>query len=224
MVQGREADADRLTGLHTRKEIEDRFEHALDNAQENGALLSLVFLDIDHFKNVNDVHGHEVGDVVIKRVADIIRDAVNGEGVAGRYGGEEFVVLLPDTEREQAFLIAEKLRAAMDTVQVFNAGESPVKMKVTVSAGVSAYPTDGRTARDVLRKADQALYRAKETGRNKVCIAEEERMAAKTTHFTLTQLERLSRLSKEEGVGEAVLLREALDDLLTKYKVCDIES
>ena len=90
--------------------------------------------------------------------------------------------------------------------------------------GVAEYPTDGSSDREIFRKVDQALYRAKKTGRNKVCIAQEEKMATRTAHFTVTKLERLSRLAREENLGEAALLREALDDLLTKYRVADIES
>jgi predicted signal transduction protein with EAL and GGDEF domain len=127
-------------------------------------------------------------------------------------------------EKEQAFLLVERIRASMDcpSGEIVEPGHTAVR--VTVSGGVAAFPADGRSPSEIVRKADHALYRAKSTGRNKVCIAQEERMATKTTHFTVTQLERLATLSKEEGVGEAVLLREALDDLLFKYRVSDVES
>jgi len=88
---------------------------------------------------------------------------------------------------------------------------------------ISTYPIDSQTGPDLLRKADQALYRAKDTGRNKIRLAYEERMIPKTTHYTQTQLERLSKLAAERGINEAELLREAMDDLLTKYGVTDIE-
>ncbi len=214
---------DTLTGLLTRKVFEERLSEAVERAQVGEFILSLVFLDIDHFMRVNDVHGHGVGDAVIRRVAEVIQSTIPEDAISARYGGEEFVVLLPGLEREQAFLLAEQMRATTEAETDYGM-EKPVKLGVRLSGGVSAFPTDGRTTSEILRKADQALYRAKGTGRNKVCIAEEERMAAKTSHFTLTQLARLSRLGKEEGVGEAVLLREALDDLLIKYKVSDIES
>ena len=95
---------------------------------------------------------------------------------------------------------------------------------VGVTGGIAAYPIYGNTENEILRKADQALYRAKKAGRNRIRLAYEEKMAPKTSHFSLTQLERLSNLAKEEGVGEAVQLREALDDLLFKYGTNDIES
>lgn len=90
-------------------------------------------------------------------------------------------------------------------------------LSFTFSTGLSAYPDDGSRAREVIRRADGAMYRAKNTGRNKVCLAREEKMVTKTSHYTQEQLERLSKLAKAEGVGEAVILREALDDVLKKY-------
>lgn len=114
----------------------------------------------------------------------------------------------------------ERIRSEVEAQERF--GE--VLTQITITGGIAAYPIDGSTESEILRKADQALYRAKRTGRNSIRLAYEEKMAPKTSHFTLTQLERLSSLSKGEGVGEAVLLREALDDLLIKYGTNDIES
>lgn len=221
MTGAAQPELDRLTGFLTRKEFETLLSGLMSG---EAATLSIALLDIDHFKAVNDTFGHDIGDAVIIELAEHIRAAVPAEGVAARYGGEEFVLLLPGVEREQALLLVESLRSSMDADQRYSLGSRSAELRVTLSAGIAECPTDGRTATDILRKADQALYRAKETGRNKVYIAQEERMAAKTSHYTLTQLERLSSLAKEEGVGEAALLREALDDLLTKYKVTDVES
>ena len=118
----------------------------------------------------------------------------------------------------------EQVRTVMDAEATYTADKTTVQHRITISGGVAAYPTDGTEAVEVMRKADQALYRAKTSGRNKICIAQEERMATKTAHYTLTQLERLSALSREQAIGEAALLREALDDLLVKYKVFDVQS
>jgi diguanylate cyclase (GGDEF)-like protein len=181
-------------------------------------------LDIDHFKRVNDEFGHVAGDAVIRWLAAAIKQRADSNAICARFGGEEFAILLPRVEREQAFLLAENLRVAAESAERFRLDQKDWKLPITISGGIAAFPTDGRSESDVLRKVDQALYRAKETGRNKVCIAQEERMTTKTTHYTLTQLERLSKLAKEENVGEAVLLREALDDLLIKYKVSEVES
>jgi diguanylate cyclase (GGDEF)-like protein len=215
---------DRLTGLVTRKSFDERLRSQIGKSEDPEQDLSLIIADIDFFKGLNDRLGHSAGDAVIKWIAARITEEAGDGAVCARYGGEEFAVLLPNTEREQAFLLAESLRVSIERNRIFPNKDSHWEARVTISAGVAAFPTDGRSEGEILRKADQALYRAKKTGRNKVCIAQEEKMSTKTTHYTLTQLERLSKLAREENVGEAVLLREALDDLLIKYKVSDIES
>ncbi|MCP4756109.1 MAG: GGDEF domain-containing protein [Proteobacteria bacterium] len=215
---------DNLTGLFSRQAFEKMFKEILEETKKNDRILSFVFLDIDFFTKVNAEFGHQAGDEVLKIVANSMREIVGKSEIVARYGGEEFVVLFPNKEREQAFLHAERIRAALDKAHVITLLEKTVEVAITLSGGVAAYPTDGQSESDIVRKADQALYRAKKTGRNKICIAQEEKMATKTTHYTLTQLERLAKLAKEENVGEAVLLREALDDLLFKYKVSEIES
>jgi len=215
---------DKLTGLMQRKEFDEYFKQQLAHAMDKSENLTLALLDLDFFKNVNDKFGHPTGDAVLIRVASVLREmAPKTTGIA-RFGGEEFVLLFPNMEREQAFLLMEQIRSHIEKIKSYGSGKNKVDVPATISGGVAAYPTDGTNVIEVLRKVDQALYRAKSTGRNKICIAQEERMATKTTHYTLTQLERLSKLSKEENVGEAVLLREALDDLLIKYKVAEIES
>jgi diguanylate cyclase (GGDEF)-like protein len=218
------ADLDALTGLLSRKAFEERFREDAARAAADVGTFSLGFLDIDYFKRLNDTHGHSAGDQVIRNVAGAIGAAVGDAGCSARYGGEEFAVLLPRMEKEQAFLLVERIRVSIESLQQQEAEAGAAGMQVTVSGGVAAFPSDGRSPSEILRKADQALYRAKSTGRNRVCIAQEERMATKTTHFTITQLERLAKLAREEGLGEAVLLREALDDLLIKYKVSDVET
>ena len=215
---------DKLTGLMQRKEFDDEFKRQMSDAMDKNEILTLALLDLDFFKNINDEFGHSTGDAVLIQIASILKEVAKKATSIARFGGEEFVLLFPDLEREQAFLIIEQIRSQVEKIKSYGAGKEKTNVKVTISGGVSAFPTDGMNAIEVLRKADQALYRAKTTGRNKICIAQEERMATKTTHYTLTQLERLSKLSKEENVGEAVLLREALDDLLIKYKVAEIES
>jgi diguanylate cyclase (GGDEF)-like protein len=215
---------DQLTGLIVREEFERRFSMHIEKARELDQELSLIVLDIDSFKKVNDRHGHTFGDAVIRKLASIVMKETGDNAVSSRYGGEEFAVLFPATEREQAFLMAEDIRKTMEGNRDFGDIADDLKIRITVSAGVAAFPVDGHSESEVMRKADQALYKAKKTGRNKVCIAQEEKMSTKTTHYTLTQLERLAKLAREDNVGEAVLLREALDDLLIKYKVSRVES
>ena len=208
---------DPLTGLLTRKVFEDGFAAALEQAQANQNPLSLAMLDIDNFLQINNQLGHAGGDVVLKAVAEMLRQAGNGVLLA-RYGGDEFAIIFPNTEREQAFLKLERVRAEVEGRSSFSDGEATVNIHLTISAGVAAFPIDGNDMNELMRKADGALFRAKVGGRNKIVLSYEERMAPKTSHFTLTQLERLSALAKEQDVGEAVLLREALDDLLVKYQ------
>ncbi len=216
--------SDKLTGLMVREEFEQRFSMHIEKARELDQELSLIVLDIDSFKKVNDRRGHTFGDAVIRKLASIVEMETGDSAVSSRYGGEEFAVLLPVTEREQAFLMAEGIRKTMEANRKFGEITDNLKIRITVSAGVAGFPVDGHSESEVMRKADQALYKAKKTGRNKVCIAQEERMSTKTTHYTLTQLERLAKLAREENIGEAFLLREALDDLLIKYKVSRVES
>jgi diguanylate cyclase (GGDEF)-like protein len=218
---GRErTERDALTGLASRRAFEEQLRQEAGRSAEQP--FSLLLIDIDQFRGVNDAHGHAAGDAVIRAVARGIREVVGAAGTVARYGGEEFAVLLPGMEKEQGFLLAERIRASLEAMASGAGGESwPA---VTVSGGVAAFPADGRTPGDIVRRADQALYRSKSTGRNRVCIAQEERMSTRTTHYTRTQLERLAQLAEKEGLGEAVLLREALDDLLIKYRVSEIET
>jgi len=208
---------DPLTGLLTRKAFEDSFVSMLDQAQVKNSPLTLVMVDIDNFLQINNQFGHAGGDTVLKAIAGFLKQAGN-EVVLARYGGDEFALLFPNTEREQAFLRLERVRSMVDSQTSFDDGASTVAIRLTISAGVAAFPIDGSDANELMRKADGAMYRAKAGGRNKIVLSYEERMAPKTSHYTLTQLERLSALAKEQDVGEAVLLREALDDLLVKYQ------
>jgi diguanylate cyclase (GGDEF)-like protein len=209
---------DALTGLINRKGFEEKLKAAVLHAQESDRPLSLGFFDIDHFKRLNDGLGHEAGDAIIKAVGDIIQSMAGEKGVVCRYGGEEYTLIFPDAEREQAFLIMEGIRGEIERQTSFSDGKKEVNAQLTISGGIASYPIDAQDENELLRKVDQALYRGKSSGRNKIVLAYEEKMAPKTSHYTLTQLERLSELAKEQGVGEAVLLREALDNLLIKYK------
>ena len=211
---------DQLTGLIARGAFDDQFKTLMQSASESGEPLSLAFLDIDHFLQINQSFGHVGGDQVLQAVAAILQSLAGENTRIARYGGDEFALIFPNTEREQAFLILERIRAEVESRETFN----EIDTNVTITAGIAAYAIDGNTENEILRKADQALYRAKKNGRNMIRLAYEEKMAPKTAHFTLTQLERLTNLAQEEGVGEAVLLREALDDLLLKYGTNDIES
>lgn len=214
---------DELTGLVTRKAFHETFDRILTQAKGSEEPISLAFIDIDNFFKLNNEYGHLACDEVLKKIADLIRQSAGNEGLSVRYGGDEFVVLFPGIEREQAFLAMEKLRTEASQTS-FKFSEKGTSLEgISLSAGIACYPMDGRLKSELLRKADQALYRAKVTGRAKVRLAYDERMVPKTSHYTQTQLERLTKLAAERQAGEAELLREALDDLLAKYGVNEIE-
>jgi diguanylate cyclase (GGDEF)-like protein len=216
---------DDLTGLLTQKAFRDAFSSALLQARLPQAEqpLAVGFIDIDNFLAINQMYGHQGGDDLLRAIATHITELVGEQGVVGRYGGDEFAFVLPRMERESAFLLLERIRAAINQ-QEYPTTRGEVIRNQTISAGVAAFPMDGRTETELMRKADQALYRAKVSGRNQVRLAYEEKMIPKTAHFTQTQLERLSKLAEAHATTDADLLREALDDLLTKYGVNDIES
>ncbi|MEO6853003.1 MAG: diguanylate cyclase [Rhodoferax sp.] len=163
----RMAHTDVLTGLNNRRHFMQLSETELSRTSRHGGALSLLMLDIDHFKRINDTHGHQVGDAVIQMVAAVCRKQLRDLDVIGRLGGEEFAVTMPNADQAQAMAIAERLRQAIEAASVPLAQGLPVRF--TVSIGVTLL-SNGLTNLDtLLDQADQALYRAKNKGRNQVC-------------------------------------------------------
>ena len=160
-----EASTDKLTSVLTRKYIDAAFEDLLDISRENNKSLSVLMFDLDHFKRINDTFGHQAGDTVLKATTAVVSQALNKEQLVGRLGGEEFLVLLPNTGIDEALSFAEKIRKQIELLNF----ENPA-IKITVSIGVSAFPQHGLTKQTLLSMADQALYKAKNSGRNRVCI------------------------------------------------------
>lgn len=189
---------------------------AMDSEGADG-VVSVGLFDIDWFGKVNEEHGRETGDALIAALSEHLGETADGRGSVHRYGGDAFAVLLPGMEKEEAFLLLEAARASFAEPRVVGSGNQSVELRIGVSAGLASSPDDSADPPILMRKASEALYRAKVGGRNKVCLAREERMVTKTSHYAQGQLYGLSRLAKRKGVGEAVLLREALDDLLRKY-------
>jgi diguanylate cyclase len=135
-----------------------------------GAPPSLVMLDIDHFKSVNDTHGHLIGDRVIRFVAQVLEKNIKGKDTAARYGGEEFTVLLPETPATGAKSVAESIRKAVANAQLVRADNKKPLGQITISAGVATFAA-GEDVMEFINRADQALYRSKNEGRNRVSVA-----------------------------------------------------
>lgn len=160
---------DGLTNLHNRRYIDKTLEREVGRRSRYGNAISVVLLDIDHFKRFNDEHGHEGGDVAIRHVADLLRNTARTADVVGRYGGEEFIVLMPNTSPADAMGYAERLRQAIENAPCVVDGASAA---LTVSIGVSGMDIDApiRNYRDIINMADQAMYRSKSRGRNCVTL------------------------------------------------------
>jgi two-component system cell cycle response regulator len=162
-----------LTGLYNRRHFQERFAAEVAVAHRHGRALSLLMIDVDHFKRVNDKHGHLAGDEVLKTVARALQQGIRIEDILARFGGEEFVVLAREAELEEAMSVAERLRQLVEVAQTrweSNGQSVPVGITVTVSIGVAQLGED-ETERDLFEAADQAVYRAKKSGRNRVVAA-----------------------------------------------------
>jgi diguanylate cyclase (GGDEF)-like protein len=157
-----QADTDDLTGLLNRRAFNQRLEMLLYRARLSSRALSLVEVDIDHFKRVNDEHGHLAGDAALVAVARALTRSVREGDLLARLGGEEFAIILPDTDADASFVIAERCRASLT-------GDGYDGPPLTLSAGVASYPADATDGEALLRAVDTALYAAKDAGRNRTC-------------------------------------------------------
>jgi len=169
---------DALTGLKNRRAFEDAYGRELSRAMRHHTPLSVLFIDVDHFKSFNDTHGHPAGDRLLRHIADLFSTGSAAAGratdIAARYGGEEFVILLPDTPKQGALIRAERVRAIIEGTQ-FNGAETQPLGRITISIGVATYPDDARDDTELLLKADNALLLAKAAGRNRVHAWDETR-------------------------------------------------
>ncbi len=158
-----QADTDGLTNLYNRRYFNEKLEELVDRAKENGSNLSLIMMDVDNFKKYNDTFGHPAGDQLLKIVAGVVGEAVREGDIVARYGGEEFVVILKNTGRETALQIAERIR-----VSVANIPLGTLKSPITISLGVGTIPEHALDRNSLLEFADQSLYYAKQSGKNRV--------------------------------------------------------
>jgi diguanylate cyclase (GGDEF)-like protein len=163
----KETITDALTGLRNFRYFEEALKTETERARRHDRPLSLVIIDIDHFKLYNDANGHEMGNVVLKTASQTIHETLRPGDMMARYGGEEFVVFLPDTDRVQAEIVAERAREVVATCN-FPGQQSQPTGHLTISLGGASFPADAQVANDLIGKADKALYQAKNAGRNRV--------------------------------------------------------
>jgi len=161
------ATSDPLTGLFNRGYVDDRFALELSRARRYGKLLSIAVIDADRFKLLNDTHGHPAGDLVLRKISTILRDSIRQSDTVGRYGGEEFVVILPETDVEVAQRKLEFLRELVASTPIALAARGQ-KIHVTISAGLASFPQDGEDAAELFALADDRMFQAKKEGRNRV--------------------------------------------------------
>jgi len=154
---------DGLTGVYTRRYFIERFDEEIKRSALRHSNLAFLMIDADHFKAINDQHGHLTGDQVLKEISTIIQENVREIDIVGRFGGEEFCVVLPDTDMEGSRVVAERIRRSTEK-RLIKAYDNTIR--VTLSIGVAIYPSDGKLLEELMDKADWALYRAKSQGRN----------------------------------------------------------
>jgi diguanylate cyclase (GGDEF)-like protein len=165
---------DELTGLYNRRFLEESAQREVQRAarlqaQGGHGGMALLMIDVDHFKRFNDLHGHEMGDRVLREVAQVLKRVSRDSDVAARYGGEEFTVMMTDMTTELSVERAEQLRQEIEALTIEASGMA--LEGVTISIGVAQFPTHGRTAEALFRAADKALYEAKRAGRNRIALA-----------------------------------------------------
>lgn len=196
----------------------DAFEEELNailnsDVEASGEIVAIALIDCDKFDHINKDFGVSEGDRVLIEAGKYIRDNLPEGAKVYRIGGDEFAILFRGImEREEIFLYLNDLKNHY-------AVQTPDGQRQTITVGMATAFEDASRCVELIRKADGALFRAKVSGGNKVSMAKEEKMVPKTSHFTQDQLQRLAKLAKREGVGEAILLREGLDLLLKKYDI-----
>ena len=161
---------DELTGLHNRKYLQERLESEISRARRYGTRLSCLLFDIDFFKVVNDMYGYEWGDILLRNLANKLKSMIRKEDILTRYGDEEFLLILPNTSEENAFLFGERFRRDIEKMEFIPAGEEE-RHPITISGGISTYPCMENVDEDantIIRYAEHALYNAKKRGKNKI--------------------------------------------------------
>ena len=161
---------DELTGLHNRKYLQEQLEAEISRAKRYGTKISCILFDLDYFKVINDCYGYEWGDILLTKIASIMSNAARKEDIVTRYGDEEFLLILPNTTEENAFIFGERLRREVEKFEFIPAGEEEAH-PITISGGISTFPCMEEVAEDantLIRYAEHALYNAKKRGKNKI--------------------------------------------------------
>jgi diguanylate cyclase (GGDEF)-like protein len=197
---------DGLTGLFMRRYFDARIEEEIERSKRYGTPFSVVMMDVDNFKKLNDEHGHLIGDRVLKAIANVVKAQMRGVDTAARYGGEEISLILPRTDMLNAYNVGERIRSAIADQRVTTDSEPPKVLGVTASFGIASYPeTKAANGEDLVRRADRALYRAKKTGKNRVELfwSDDTGPAARSPtsppyheHLEKDALDRSSRIEK----------------------------
>jgi diguanylate cyclase (GGDEF)-like protein len=162
---------DDCTALYNARHLNFVLDAEIYRSTRYGYEFSLIFFDLDHFKQVNDVHGHLVGSKLLWMIGDLVKSNLRLIDYAFRYGGDEFVIILPQTSKENALIVLRRLKDLLDSKVFFR--EESLNIKVTASFGVAGFPADGRTHREILRMADEAMYLVKKTTRDNIALAGE---------------------------------------------------
>lgn len=161
------ANIDELTGLYNHRYFQEFLQKSIDNADKENQEVSLLFMDIDYFKNFNDINGHQAGDLLLKEISQIMKSCIRSSDVVARYGGEEFAAILPNTTENNAVKIGERIRSSIQNTY-FKGQENQPDKNITISIGVSSYPKKAISKHQLINTADDALYRAKSFNRNRV--------------------------------------------------------
>lgn len=179
---------DTLTGLLNRKSFDEALSREIGSARRHSSDLSILFLDLDDFKEINDTYGHSAGDMTLRQVSEIIRREIRGEDIACRYGGEELVIIFPHISKDEAIIVAERIRDSIKKEMLTHDGKP---FTVTVSGGLATFPIDGSNAEEILACADNALYRAKGSGKNNIsyCSTDKRRYSRINLDKTIKVME-----------------------------------
>jgi diguanylate cyclase (GGDEF)-like protein len=160
---------DHLTGLFNRRYFQERFTEEIHRSERYNLIFSLAIFDIDDFKLLNDTEGHPAGDSVLKELSRIARECLRANDVLCRFGGEEFAILMPQTHKDEAFIVTERIRNSIKESLVYRFKKFP-RPGITVSIGLASFPEDGKSVNELIKNTDIALYKAKESGKDRTVL------------------------------------------------------